>query len=313
MDPKQYDVFISYRRTESKEWVRSSLFEQLQLCTTRDGARPEIFFDMSEIQPGQQYLTVLADGILNSRRFVPVYTPDYFDSEFCNWEISRAFELDPMGRRQLIIPLLLKDEAESKIAFSYRGIQFLRVSDADWFERLCRNLELNPPAAEPAARAVRVWVETASLPTVRTRKIQLIPRTGQGAQFRLGDRVRIGFQSSFDAYVSLIDVATDGGREVIWPNAPGQDNFCRREVTYYVPAERDAFDFRLEGDPGTETVLAVACPTKEETARVPELLQSGALDELLAPRTRKIAVVPREQGAGRESWTTASCGFTINA
>ena len=64
---------------------------------------------------------------------------------------------------------------------------------------------------------MRVWVEPADAPRARVRDISIIPKELAGDRFRLHTEIRIGFQTTFDSYVTLVDVGTTGSMSVVYP------------------------------------------------------------------------------------------------
>ena len=74
---KQWDVFISYAREESL--TANRLYEKLLGCSTSDGRRPLVFLDTSRdgVAPGDKWTSTLAEALLVSRCFIPLYSPLY--------------------------------------------------------------------------------------------------------------------------------------------------------------------------------------------------------------------------------------------
>lgn len=142
---KKFDVFISYAR-EDKEWVKENLYERLLKYQTKDGRRVKIFMDTGKegIRVSQNWLAALDDAILNSRKFLAVYSKNYFASEMCQREIDLCITLDPQGNKHIINPILIDHDAESLIPFGKTLINYLTIDNTDWFEKLCVALELEP-------------------------------------------------------------------------------------------------------------------------------------------------------------------------
>lgn len=140
---KEYDIFISYAREDS-QWVRENLYEPLLRCRKADGSRPRIFFDVGEegIAIGQNFMTAITEAILNSKKFVPVYSSHYFRKKMCGFELGKAHMLDPWGEAGKLIPILVDPQAESLVPFAYNHINYWGVTSLDWFEKLCKALEL---------------------------------------------------------------------------------------------------------------------------------------------------------------------------
>lgn len=97
------DVFISYPRTR-EQWVRTHVYQPLKDC--RPGLR--VFFDVEALRSGIQWFARLASAVAECRLFIPIYCPEYFASDFCQWELQLALVRDPIGRAGLVVPILLE-------------------------------------------------------------------------------------------------------------------------------------------------------------------------------------------------------------
>lgn len=106
-----YDVFISYRRhAEWTPWVRECLRPLLDAYLSQELATsPQIFLD-EQLEPGDDWPNRLGTALARSRILIPIYSGDYFGSEWC------VHELDLMHGRQmqcqdskLIVPMLGHD------------------------------------------------------------------------------------------------------------------------------------------------------------------------------------------------------------
>lgn len=310
---QNYDIFISYRRGPSLDWVRSQLFERLQCQHTAAGAAPQVFFDLDGIYSGISWRRRLAEALQTSRRFLPVFTSDYFDSDMCLWELERASSLDPAGKRGLVVPLLKEPQAAARVPFEYQGIQFQDTQRLDWFSRLCSALALRETAAESQKRLqVRLWVEPTSLPEARTRDIRLVPRDHAGTQFRLGARVRVGFQANQDCWVTLVDVGTSGTVSVFYPPPPGAARPVCAGQSHYFPSAEDGFDFVLSGQTGLETIRAYASCTPFHLDTL-QLDAQGRRKPLSSAMTKRDIAVVASAGAiePTEDEANASCQFEI--
>jgi hypothetical protein len=103
----EYDVFISYSRTEENaQWVIKNVVQPLTQAKTASGKPLRIFFDQSTIRPGTDWYVKLAKGINGCRVFLPIYSQDYFVKKFCRFEIKKAFiRRDGTEDEGLIYPL----------------------------------------------------------------------------------------------------------------------------------------------------------------------------------------------------------------
>jgi hypothetical protein len=140
---KQWDVFISYAREESL--TANRLYEKLLGCSTSDGRRPLVFLDTSRdgVAPGDKWTSTLAEALLVSRCFIPLYSPLYFDDSkaICKWELDEAFDLS-MTSGLKIIPVLLDPACKDLVPHKLNRIQWQDTTDPDWFQRVRAALDL---------------------------------------------------------------------------------------------------------------------------------------------------------------------------
>lgn len=87
-----YDVFISYSRTDPQHvaWVREQLVKPLEAARKPDGVPFSVFLDSEDLHPGEAWLQRLYHAIDASRFFVPVYSSDYFQKDYCQRELAHA-------------------------------------------------------------------------------------------------------------------------------------------------------------------------------------------------------------------------------
>jgi hypothetical protein len=87
-----YDVFISYSRTDPQHvaWVREQLVKPLEAARKPDGEPFTVFLDSEDLHPGEAWLQRLYQAIDASRFFVPVYSADYFQKDYCQRELAHA-------------------------------------------------------------------------------------------------------------------------------------------------------------------------------------------------------------------------------
>ncbi len=124
----RYDIFISYkRRPEIVEWLDQIFIRLLDKYLTEElGYQPNLFVDREEIDYGEQWVERLKEGLKHSKTLVPIYTAEYFQSDWCirehNYFTSR---LDKLKMKQInydmIIPVRLGDGAHyPKSVYGYQ-------------------------------------------------------------------------------------------------------------------------------------------------------------------------------------------------
>lgn len=97
------DVFISYPQVR-RQWVIENVYEPLKEWRTAE----RVFLDMEAIQVGAGWLATLAEAVDECRVFLPVYCPEFFRSEFCQWELQLAVKRDPIGAKRIVVPMMIE-------------------------------------------------------------------------------------------------------------------------------------------------------------------------------------------------------------
>jgi hypothetical protein len=96
----RYDVFISYSH-RNKDWVRGWLLPQLK------NAGLTVCIDHESFEPGAPSITEMERAVLQSRKTVPILTPEYLRSGWAEFENILVQTLDPAARQRRLIPVLL--------------------------------------------------------------------------------------------------------------------------------------------------------------------------------------------------------------
>src|ERR1700761_3643353 len=103
MDDYNYDVFISYRRSNLiQPWVSNYFLEIFKEWLTEHllsmgEAPPRIFFDKIDNEPGIPWPANLKKALKTSKILLSVCSPSYFNSHWC------MSEWDSFGERQNIL------------------------------------------------------------------------------------------------------------------------------------------------------------------------------------------------------------------
>lgn len=106
-----YDVFISYKRhPEWTPWTREHVRSLLDAYLTQElGRSPAIFID-ERIEPGMDWPKRLAVALGRARVLLPVFSRDYFGSEWCIHELDLMHDrLRRFPDSCLIIPVIGHD------------------------------------------------------------------------------------------------------------------------------------------------------------------------------------------------------------
>lgn len=118
LEPTDYehDIFISYKREAFwTPWVRDLFCMHLRAYLSADlGRTPSIFID-EKIQAGRDLPSDLGRNLALSKVFIPIFSRDYFSSEWCIHELDLILERNAHfrevsgGSQHLIIPIVVHD------------------------------------------------------------------------------------------------------------------------------------------------------------------------------------------------------------
>ncbi len=73
-----------------------------------------------------------------------------------------------------------------------------------------------------------------------------------------GDQIVVSYRANRDAFVVIYSIDTRGRVNLLFPSAPGEDNFVRGGVTYHLPSAYDDFDLIVSGPEGVEHIQIIA-------------------------------------------------------
>jgi hypothetical protein len=104
------DAFFCHNKAD-KDWVRK-LGERIEVETI-DGnltsRRLSIFFDEWDIDYGENVVNRMSAGLAGARYVVAVMSPEFFKSNWTNFEWTDVVSEDPCGVKKKLIPILLRD------------------------------------------------------------------------------------------------------------------------------------------------------------------------------------------------------------
>jgi len=147
-DEFQYDVFLSHS-TKDKAVV-CELAERLR----KDGLK--VWFDESEIRPGDSIPSKIEEGLGRSRVLVLCMSAHAFGSDWAQLE-SQTFRFrDPLNKERLFIPLRLDDAPIKGSLAQFLFINWLpanREQEYAKFLEACKSLTKSPIELQQAVRA----------------------------------------------------------------------------------------------------------------------------------------------------------------
>ncbi|TVM30214.1 toll/interleukin-1 receptor domain-containing protein [Oceanidesulfovibrio marinus] len=93
-----FDLFISYARKDNQSNSITDFVEHLKAEYQAFAGRPlEVFFDKNDIHGMQDWRHRILQGLRESRLLLACLSPDYFDSEWCEWEFNEYLKSE-LGR-----------------------------------------------------------------------------------------------------------------------------------------------------------------------------------------------------------------------
>ncbi len=95
--PTYYDAFISYGRTDSKDFA-------IKLTQRLEAENLKVWFDQNDIPPGVDWQKQINNGIIRSHNFLFLISPHSVQSKYCGIEIELAVKL-----KKRILPLFHVD------------------------------------------------------------------------------------------------------------------------------------------------------------------------------------------------------------
>lgn len=113
INPGISNAFFSYTRWDDNyleggiTWLREDLEKAARVYS---GVPFEIFQDVDDIHPGDQWQKKLNQALQGAQVFIPILTPRFFQSKFCRKEAENFLDYEARaGRDDLIMPIYLID------------------------------------------------------------------------------------------------------------------------------------------------------------------------------------------------------------
>ena len=143
----EYDVFLSHA-SEDADWC-----EQLAKRLRNEGLR--VWFDRSQLEPGDHLIARLNEGLSQSRKMVAVWSKAYFADEKV-WTLAEGFaqqQPDVLAKGRSLIPVLIED---CDIPPLSRNILYIDFRDPADFERQFRKLleSVSPAGSRDPTRSL---------------------------------------------------------------------------------------------------------------------------------------------------------------
>jgi hypothetical protein len=179
------DLFLCHNGAD-KVWVRH-LAEQLESETfegTAEGRKLRVFLDEWDIEPGENVVLRLSDGLQRARYVAVVISPGMVKAPWPALEWTDIVAGDPTNRQRRIIPVFLRDGTEDggeriELPPPFKALRWLDFRDKAQYKRsyqqLIRKVRDLPPArgrprnslasfASPATPISAIEPETPAAP-----------------------------------------------------------------------------------------------------------------------------------------------------
>jgi len=122
MKKKIYDVFLSYAHEDKDTSFVTKLAERLNETI-------DIWFDKWEMKPGVNLIEAIKRGLELSKKMVCVWSKKYFEKDYTQLELSSKFNLDPLSKERLIIPVKIEKFAPPHIYSSIKSVEYINEAD----------------------------------------------------------------------------------------------------------------------------------------------------------------------------------------
>ncbi len=138
----KFDVFISYS-SHDEAWVRGELLKRIEQAGLK------AFIDFRDFTRGAPSIKECERGVVECRKTLLILTPNYIESEWCEFEGVMAQTLSPANRDLRIIPLL-KAKCEKPLRIgALTHVDFTDGADLDLAWRQLLTALGKPPELEP--------------------------------------------------------------------------------------------------------------------------------------------------------------------
>jgi hypothetical protein len=75
--------------------------------------------------------------------------------------------------------------------------------------------------------------------------------------YKIGESVVFNFETTADGYVTLVNAATSGACNILFPNRFSEGYRVKAKTRYTVPHAKDSFELKVSGPPGIDLVYAI--------------------------------------------------------
>jgi hypothetical protein len=76
-------------------------------------------------------------------------------------------------------------------------------------------------------------------------------------RYKIGESVVFNFETTADGYVTLVNAATSGACNILFPNPFSEGYAVKAKTRYTVPHAKDSYELKVSGPPGIDLVYAI--------------------------------------------------------
>ena len=141
-----YDVFVSYKRHNKTNAWHTGLLEILEVWLSNELQRDaKIFIDSEDIATGDRWKNKISQALLSSRCLLCLWSPMYFQSQWCVAEWQTFLEREEKFGARLIVPARVHDGSyypqEAKDTQSRDFRKYASASPRFWDSHLALEFE----------------------------------------------------------------------------------------------------------------------------------------------------------------------------
>lgn len=115
-----------------------------------------------------------------------------------------------------------------------------------------------PQKTDEASRARGLFInkksDAMSILVLKIANGTLVP-VDPGTEFKAGDQIKIQFQSNFEGYIYVVNIAPSGNRRVLFPYTQDSNNAVNPDERYDLPPGSDAIEF--DNEKGIEVLQVI--------------------------------------------------------
>jgi len=161
----KYDVFFSYKRdVESDAW-HQTVMEKLRFWLKQNLNQLDVsvFFDTEEIRSGTRWQIKVSDALKTSKVMICVWSPLYFQSQWCVSEWKTFAERERQCGKDLVVPASFHDglcfplEAQAKYMIDFSNY----ASTASRFWETAIAVEFDLRYLKPFAKDIAAHIKSA--------------------------------------------------------------------------------------------------------------------------------------------------------